>query len=172
MSWNPSLPNTLWGSVFGPPFTPPEEKAFRGSLKHRSSRSVWLEDFGRLGECHGTCFSEPLLKMVNSWGMMDLNSWKLRNVWCLTWDPWDWYMGVNPKIGGVFAPKCMVKIMENPMNKWMIWGGFPPIFGNTHMSISMYIYIYIYIYIYTSWYLPTFGLILGSLYGKFTYILS
>ena len=27
--------------------------------------------------------------------------------------------------------KWMVKIMENPMNKWMIWGGFPPIFGST-----------------------------------------
>ena len=30
-------------------------------------------------------------------------------------------MGVNPKIGGK-NPKWMVKIMENPMNKWMIWG--------------------------------------------------
>ena len=27
------------------------------------------------------------------------------------------YMGVNPKIGGK-PPKWMVKIMENPMNKW------------------------------------------------------
>ena len=26
-----------------------------------------------------------------------------------------------PKIGGK-PPKWMVKIMENPMNKWMIWG--------------------------------------------------
>ena len=26
---------------------------------------------------------------------------------------------------GVFPPKWMVKIMENPMNKWMIWGVFP-----------------------------------------------
>ena len=30
-------------------------------------------------------------------------------------------MGVEPKIGGK-TPKWMVKIMENPMNKWMIWG--------------------------------------------------
>ena len=29
-----------------------------------------------------------------------------------------------PKIGGV-PPKWMVKIMENPMNKWMIWGAHP-----------------------------------------------
>ena len=31
------------------------------------------------------------------------------------------HMGGNPKIG-VFPPKWMVKIVENPMNKWMIWG--------------------------------------------------
>ena len=34
------------------------------------------------------------------------------------------YLGVEPKIGGK-PPKWMVKIMENPMNKWMIWGVFP-----------------------------------------------
>ena len=28
---------------------------------------------------------------------------------------------VFPKIGGFYPPKCMVKIMENPI-KWMIWG--------------------------------------------------
>ena len=28
---------------------------------------------------------------------------------------------VFPKIGG-FPPKWMVKIMENPINPWMIWG--------------------------------------------------
>ena len=32
------------------------------------------------------------------------------------------YMGVEPKIGGFFPTKWMVKILENPMNKWMIWG--------------------------------------------------
>ena len=34
---------------------------------------------------------------------------------------------------GENPPKWMVKIMENPMNKWMIWGGFPgfPIFLET-----------------------------------------
>ena len=35
-----------------------------------------------------------------------------------------------PKIG-VKPPKWMVYFMENPMNKWMIWGGVPPIFGST-----------------------------------------
>ena len=35
---------------------------------------------------------------------------------CLNW--------VFPRIGGK-PPKWMVKIMENPMNKWMIWGVFP-----------------------------------------------
>ena len=40
-------------------------------------------------------------------------------------------MGVEPKInrGGKIPPKWMVKIMENPMNKWMLWGGVPPILG-------------------------------------------
>ena len=37
------------------------------------------------------------------------------------------YLGVNPKIGGK-PPKWMVKIMENPMNKWMLWGVLPPLF--------------------------------------------
>ncbi len=31
-------------------------------------------------------------------------------------------------------PKWMVKIMENPMNKWMIWGVKTPIFGSTPIS--------------------------------------
>ena len=31
-------------------------------------------------------------------------------------------MGVSKNRG---IPKWMVKIMENPMNKWMIWGVFP-----------------------------------------------
>ena len=39
-------------------------------------------------------------------------------------------MGVNPKIGGKKKTK-MVKIRENPMNKWMIWGEKTPIFGST-----------------------------------------
>ena len=37
-------------------------------------------------------------------------------------------MGVSKNRG---TPKWMVYFMENPMNKWMIWGVFPPIFGNT-----------------------------------------
>jgi len=40
-------------------------------------------------------------------------------------------MGVEPKIGEK-NPKWMVKIMENPMTKWMIWGK-PTIFGNIHI---------------------------------------
>ena len=44
-------------------------------------------------------------------------------------------MGVNPKIGGK-PPKWMVKIMvPNPMNKRMIWGENPPIFGNIQMKV-------------------------------------
>ena len=33
-------------------------------------------------------------------------------------------MGVEPKIGGFYPPKMDGEkfIMENPMNKWMIWG--------------------------------------------------
>ena len=33
--------------------------------------------------------------------------------------------GCWTKHRGIFPPKWMVKIMENPMNKWMIWGVFP-----------------------------------------------
>ena len=43
-------------------------------------------------------------------------------------------VGVEPKIG-VTPPKWLVKILENPMNKWMIWG-FSHIFGNAHMVSS------------------------------------
>ena len=39
-------------------------------------------------------------------------------------------LGVEPKIGGGFPPKWMVKIVENPMNKWDDLGG-TIIFGNT-----------------------------------------
>ena len=35
------------------------------------------------------------------------------------------------KNGG--TPKWMVKIMENPIKIWMILGGKPTIFGNTHI---------------------------------------
>ena len=41
-------------------------------------------------------------------------------------------LGVEPKIG-VKPPKWMVKIMENPMNKWMIWGAHPYFWFNTHL---------------------------------------
>ena len=39
-------------------------------------------------------------------------------------------MDVEPKIGVETYPPKMdgEKFMENPMNKWMIWGGFPIIF--------------------------------------------
>ena len=39
-------------------------------------------------------------------------------------------------------PKWMVKIMENPMNKWMIWGGKTPIFGNTVKELVFLGYIF------------------------------
>ena len=39
------------------------------------------------------------------------------------------------------TPKWMVKIMENPMNKWMIW-------GYHYFWKHPYVYIYTYIYIY------------------------
>ncbi len=42
---------------------------------------------------------------------------------------------VFPKIGG-FPPKWMVKIMKNPMNKWMYWGVKTPIFGNIQININ------------------------------------
>ena len=50
-----------------------------------------------------------------------------------------WYFSVFfsiwafPKIG-VKPPKWMVKIMENPMNKWMIWGENPPFKEQPYVS--------------------------------------
>ena len=52
-----------------------------------------------------------------------------------------------PKIGGR-PTKWMVKIMvPNPMNKWMIWGVKPPIFGSTPtlMIITKFNICHIYI---------------------------
>ena len=46
-------------------------------------------------------------------------------------------MWVFPKIVGKNT-KWMVKIMENPMNKWMIWG-FSHIFGNTHVHTTNFL---------------------------------
>ncbi len=43
-------------------------------------------------------------------------------------------VGVKTKIG-VFPPKWMVKIRENPMNKWMIWGE-NPLFLVQHPCVS------------------------------------
>ena len=46
-------------------------------------------------------------------------------------------MGVEPKIGVVFPPKWMVKVMvPNPMNKWDDLGGNTPIFGNIHVPAA------------------------------------
>ncbi len=53
--------------------------------------------------------------------------------------PWRvWHIG-NPAVNmGVSknngTSKWMVKTMENPMNKWMIWGKTPYFWFNTHIS--------------------------------------
>ncbi len=44
-------------------------------------------------------------------------------------------MWVFPKNRGG-PPKRMVKIMENPMNKWMFWVFFPYFWFNTHVVCS------------------------------------
>ena len=41
---------------------------------------------------------------------------------------------VFPKIG---VPQNGWFIMENPMNKWMIWGENPTIFGNIHLVLFL-----------------------------------
>ena len=38
---------------------------------------------------------------------------------------WSQEMGVEPKIGGIWPPKWMVKIMENPIEQMDDLGGFP-----------------------------------------------
>ena len=50
--------------------------------------------------------------------------------------PFNTQMGVEPKIGGFYHQKWMVKIMENPLLRWMIWGTI--IFGNTHIWLYQY----------------------------------
>ena len=44
--------------------------------------------------------------------------------------------GCQPKNRGSFPPKWMVKIMENPMYKWMIWGENYPRFSETFRHAS------------------------------------
>ena len=63
----PSLPNTLWGSVFGPTFTPPEVRPLGGP--NTDPHKVWLGDFGRLGSWY-----RKYLKFINSYFMIP-NGW-------------------------------------------------------------------------------------------------
>ena len=59
---------------------------------------------------------------------------------------WASRCGLPPRIGwirifqkiGEKTPKWMVKIMENPIFQWMIWGENPTIFGNIHFDIEIY----------------------------------
>ena len=44
-------------------------------------------------------------------------------------------MGVSKNNG---TSKWMVKTMENPMNKWMIWGKTPYFWFNTHISRCLF----------------------------------
>ena len=44
-------------------------------------------------------------------------------------------MGVEPTIGGKPPKMDGENFMENPMNKWMIWG-FSHIFGHTHIGFK------------------------------------
>ena len=49
-------------------------------------------------------------------------------------------MGVSKNTG---TPKWMVKIMENPMNKWMIWGGWEklsPLFLVQHPYVTVTVF--------------------------------
>ena len=53
-------------------------------------------------------------------------TWMVDIVWLIMWVN----MGVSRNRG---IPKWMVKITENPVNPWMIWGGKPHYFGNIHI---------------------------------------
>ncbi len=51
-------------------------------------------------------------------------------------------MGVSKNRGG--PPKWMVKIMENPMNKWMIWGYMGvPLFLKTALKSDLQVLLYL-----------------------------
>ena len=52
---------------------------------------------------------------------------------CLSSNPGGIFFWVFPKIG---VPQNGWFIMENPMNKWMIWGETPTIFGNTLLKLT------------------------------------
>ena len=73
----PSLPNTLWGSVFGGPPNTSWGSAFRGS-KHLLTR--YLEDFGRLG----SIYLEPgvdrylIYWQLRARGSKYIGNWKMR----------------------------------------------------------------------------------------------
>ncbi len=45
----------------------------------------------------------------------------------------DRYMDVEPKIGGFYPQNGCFFFHGKTLLKWMIWGGFPIIFGNTHI---------------------------------------
>ena len=47
------------------------------------------------------------------------------------------HIGVS-KNRGILPPKWMVKIMENPMNKWMIWGE-TPLYLECHPHVSCFL---------------------------------
>ena len=59
------------------------------------------------------------------------------------------YMDVSKNRG---TPKWMVKIMENPINKWMIWG-YPYFWKHPYMYGKMYCIVYVvYNMLYTTLY--------------------
>ncbi len=62
-------------------------------------------------------FSPLAQPLINGWSMVNSPVPAVARVDSM------FHVLVNPKIGvGWHPPKWMVKIMEDPMNKWMIWG--------------------------------------------------
>ena len=65
------------------------------------------------------------------------------------WQSW-WDMGVNPKIGGFYPPKWMVKIMENPIKMDDLGG--PPLFLETPIWLQSECFTGTgYFFLWTSW---------------------
>ena len=77
----------------------------------------------------GTRLTQPLTNLLN---LIHRESGDQGHYFVISWPVNLWVL--NPKIGGFDPPKWMVKIVENPMNKWMIWG-YIPLFLETPMCI-------------------------------------
>ena len=101
-----------------------ETKILKPDMEVDSSGDVPFHVLMWFSDLNGFVFSWPRPRYP-SWAVFAMvapePTWKqrLNRKGCRWWTRRD--LGVEPKIGGK-PPKWMVKIMENPIFQWMIWG--------------------------------------------------